>query len=490
MRSLNVILLLVSSVLLLWAVQADPIDNYANLPDPVFNWTLTTTLKYDTYKLYNLYFTSQQWLNASDSSVPIWTHWLQVCIPDVIESNVGLLYIDGGSDGSIDNPPKDATFNLVPQICQLTGSVVADLGEVPNQPISFPSDPLHMSRTEDEIIAYTWAYYMNNTKEPNITNWVLEFPMAKAGSMALTAMQEFVKQERDHALPSFVVGGASKRGWATWLTAVIDRRVIAIVPIVAPFGNVTATLNEMWKSYGEWTFAFQPYCQEDIPGNLNHPVWFDLMSLIDVVAFKDRLTLPKYLICATGDEFFLPQSPLFFWDDLMGPKYLRMVPNAEHSMAGHAEGVMVSVVAFMESIIKTQVPPEVEWSISEDGTSITYTTNVKPEKVKVWSAHNPEKRDFREIVCGIKDDPLCLNFYALFSDTDIEPVSVDNGIYTYVGTVDVPSQGWTAYLVEAEYPRGDTSKVAGMKITSAVSIIPQTFPYEGCGLNCTNYCPP
>jgi len=314
--------------------------------------------------------------------------------------------------------------------------------------------------------------------------------MAKAASMALTAMQQFLKQERDHSLTSFVVGGASKRGWDTWLTAVIDRRVIAIVPIVAPFGNLTATMNTMWKSYGEWTFAFEPYCQENIPGYLNTPVWFELMANIDVVAFRDRLTMPKYLICATGDEFFLPQSPTFFWDDLRGPKYLRMVPNAEHSMAGHAEGVMISVVAFMESIIKTEAPPEVNWSISQDGTSITFTTNTKPEKVRVWTADNPKKRDFREIVCGIKDDPLCLNFHGLFKDTEISATSFENGIYTYISTATLPSEGWRAYMVEAEYPRGVTSKVAGMKITSGVSIIPQTFPYEGCGQNCTNYCPP
>jgi PhoPQ-activated pathogenicity-related protein len=305
----------------------------------------------------------------------------------------------------------------------------------------------------------------------------------------LTAIQQFVKQERDYSIPTFVVGGASKRGWDTWLVGAVDRRIIAIVPIVAPVGNITATINQMWRSYGEWTFAFEPYCQEDVPGKLNHPVWYDLVSLIDPVVFRDRLTLPKYVICATGDEFFMPQSPLFFWDDIRGDKYLRMVPNAEHSMAGHAEDVMMSVVQYMESIIHSKPIPNFDWSISPDGTTITVTSSAKPKKVVAWKAHNPHKRDFRLVVCGISNDPLCLN-PILWDPQDLQPISEQNGVYTYASTQAVPSKGWLGFIVEAHYDMGFESGLDPLKITSGVSIIPQTYPYEGCGLNCTNYCPP
>lgn len=35
------------------------------------------------------------------------------------------------------------------------------------------------------------------------------------------------------------------------------------------------------------------------------------------------MTMPKLLINAGGDEFFMPDDNHYFWDDLPGPKYFR-----------------------------------------------------------------------------------------------------------------------------------------------------------------------
>ncbi len=39
-------------------------------------------------------------------------------------------------------------------------------------------------------------------------------------------------------------------------------------------------------------------------------------------AYRDRLTMPKLLISAIGDEHFMPDDYWYFWDDLIGDKYL------------------------------------------------------------------------------------------------------------------------------------------------------------------------
>ena len=44
--------------------------------------------------------------------------------------------------------------------------------------------------------------------------------------------------------------------------------------------------------------------------------------------------MPKFMVYAAGDQFFLPDSSRFYFDDLKGEKYLRYVPNTDHSLRG------------------------------------------------------------------------------------------------------------------------------------------------------------
>ena len=40
------------------------------------------------------------------------------------------------------------------------------------------------------------------------------------------------------------------------------------------------------------------------------------------LAFRDRLTMRKYVVTATTDEFFFPDEPTVWWDDMPEPKHL------------------------------------------------------------------------------------------------------------------------------------------------------------------------
>ena len=46
--------------------------------------------------------------------------------------------------------------------------------------------------------------------------------------------------------------------------------------------------------------------------------------------------MPKFIVNATGDQFFLPDSSQFYFDELPGPKYLRYMPNYDHSQGTDA----------------------------------------------------------------------------------------------------------------------------------------------------------
>ena len=56
---------------------------------------------------------------------------------------------------------------------------------------------------------------MDNTSDPNI---LLQLPMTKATIKAMDAATEFTQNLGVAKLKKFMVSGASKRGWITWLT--------------------------------------------------------------------------------------------------------------------------------------------------------------------------------------------------------------------------------------------------------------------------------
>lgn len=58
--------------------------------------------------------------------------------------------------------------------------------------------------------------------------------MTKGAVRAMDAITEFAGQ-KNIKVEKFMVAGASKRGWTTWTTAAVDKRVFAAVPIVMVF---------------------------------------------------------------------------------------------------------------------------------------------------------------------------------------------------------------------------------------------------------------
>jgi len=472
----------------LGSVFSAPLDDYVFAPDPTYHWNLTTKISGTGFTIYNIALTSQTWLTAANSSQPIWQHWLQVCIPDVIFTDIAFMYIDGGHTPDFNNPPTSALNPFIGPLCGITQAVTVELSAIPDEPITFPADPKHQSRTEDAIIAFTWAIFLNNT---NVNpEWLLRFPMTKAAVNAMTTVQDFVRQERSRGIVGFVVGGASKRGWTTWTTGAVDRRVLAIVPLVAPVLNLTGIMNRMWHAYGTWSFALDDYSQENVPAFINLPQFADLLDLVGPSAFVDRLTMPKFVICATGDEFFMPESAEFFWQYLMGPKYLKMLPNAEHSLAGHEIDIVLNVQQFFEAFIQSRELPTLDWEFSNNGSTITVMLSQQPKNVQLWEAYNPKARDFRLVVCG-KANSTCVN-PILWAPKDLNVTSMGDGTYMATATMNVPEKGWRGGMVEASF---ELTRISGrldpFKLTSAVTIVPLTLPYPPCPSNvcaCGNSC--
>jgi PhoPQ-activated pathogenicity-related protein len=258
----------------------------------------------------------------------------------------------------------------------------------------------------------------------------------------------------------FVVGGGSKRGWTTWTTAAVDRRVIAIIPGSIDVLNTGTCLEHQYNAYGFWAPAISDYTSMGIMTNYGTPQFDALMKIEDPYSYRVRLTMPKFEIYGAGDQYFLPDSSQFYFNDLPGVKYMRCIPNADHSLN---DGTLVpdalyNLWAYYQSIILKTSLPQFTWTLQSANT-IRVTAGDAPSAVNLWQATNPNARDFRKEIIG-----------TAWTST---PLS-DQGGGVYLGAVSNPASGWKAFFVELIYNRGSLKP---LKFTTQVYVVPDTLPY-------------
>lgn len=424
------------------------LDEYVAKPDPNYAFRLVNTIEGEGHKTYVLEMTSQAWMSPGEVNHTIWKHWLTIVTPTKVEHPTALLYITGGK--ITDPAPAKAEDSWV-KIALATNSPVAELRTVPNQPLVFSGETL--GRSEDAIIAYTWAKYMQTGDE----RWPLRLPMTKSAVRAMDTITAFLASPEGgkSKVDTFVVTGGSKRGWTTWTTAAVDKRVIGIMPLSIDLLNLKPSFRHHWEVYGFWAPAVGNYVREGIMNWHGTPEYDALLKIEEPYEYRSRLTMPKFIMQATGDQFFVPDSSQFYFDDLPGTKYLRYVPNSEHGMRG--SDVRESMLACYNAVLENASLPKFEWKVEKNG-PITVKAVDKPTEVRLWQATNPNARDFRlqKIGPAWKDSLLTEN----------------DGVY--VGQVPEPAKGWTAFVVELTYP----GRAAPYKFTTQVHVVPDTLPFK------------
>jgi PhoPQ-activated pathogenicity-related protein len=427
------------------------LDRYVAAPDSSFAWKVLKPLPAEGVTATLLEMTSQKWLTEQDVERPLWTHWLTVVRPPEVRSDVALLFISSGSLGR--QPPAAPPAWLV-NAAKDTGTMTVELRLVPNQPVVFMDDPARKPRTEDDFIAYTWDKYLRTGDE----KWPARLPMTKSAVRAMDAITQFAAgpDGGGSKVTRFVVSGASKRGWTTWTTAAVDRRVIAIAPAVIDMLNLEPSFIHHYRAYGGWSDAVKDYTEHGIMDWMGTPQFRALMKIEEPYEYRDRLTIPKLMLNAAGDQFFLPDSSSFYFDDLKGEKHIRYVPNAAHSL--DKSDALETLHAFYAAIVADAPRPEVKWTFEQDG-SIKVVTRQLPTSVQLWQATNPKARNFRLDAIG-----------PAYKSTPLQP----SGPNTWVGKVAAPPAGWTAFFVEMTFP--GTGKYP-LKLTSGVRVLPDTLPY-------------
>ncbi|MGH7805111.1 MAG: PhoPQ-activated protein PqaA family protein, partial [Candidatus Binatia bacterium] len=265
------------------------------------------------------------------------------------------------------------------ELARRTGRPVATLSDVPNQ-------PLYFGKREDDLLAHTFAQYLKTGEE----DWPLLFPMTKAAVAAMDALAARGVAAR------FVVTGASKRGWASWLAGVADERVIGIVPVVfdnLSFGAQMKHQSAVWGAYSE---ELSDYTLRGLQSQIGTPRGAKLVAMVDPIAYGPKLgRLRKLVVNGTNDPYWATDAIRHYWSALDGEKSVLYVPNGDHGIA-HDERVLAATAEFVRRTDEGRALPKVELALRRESSRLeaTIRANEPARAARVWLARGTGA-DFR-----------------------------------------------------------------------------------------------
>jgi PhoPQ-activated pathogenicity-related protein len=402
------------------------LHSYVSRADDTFAWTVRQRGKLGSGTFAELILTSQTWHDI------VWKHQLYVyCPAKVKDASQAMLLIDGGSwkDSLADKPNGDNQESLPDK-----ARVFAALADSVQSPVAIlrqvPRQPMFDGRKEDQIIALTFSKYIE-TGDPD---WPLLLPMVKSAVRAMDAVQAFAKQEWQMDVEHFIVTGASKRGWTTWLTAAMDPRVNALAPMVINMLNMAAHNKLQLESFGSYSEEIQDYTERGLQESLSTKKGDSLRKIVDPYAYRRQLLQPKLIILGTNDAYWPVDSLNLYWNELHGDKYILYVPNNGHGINDYPR-VVGSVAALQRSLTGGKPLPKLSWRLDEHGENarLELTSDIAPSAVRKWTAAS-KSRDFRK------------------AEWHSAPVHAkQNDERTFLADLANPTTGFNAMFLEAEF---------------------------------------
>lgn len=396
------------------------LESYLDNGDETYSWELRESYSVVGVQVYVLLLTSQRWREHT------WVHQLNVFVPAEVEHDGALLFIGGNGlrNGQPDWESKDDEFIFIASlIASKNKAVTAMLWQTPNQ-------PLYNGLSEDALISFT----LHNFRSDQDYAWPLLFPMVKGAHRAMDAVQAFCKETLNKDINRFVVSGASKRGWTTWLTGATDDRVAAIAPMVFDVVNMPVNIEYQLEVWGDYSVQIQDYVDLGIVQEVGTGTGAELTQMIDPFSYRTDLTMPKLLIFGTNDEYWPVDAVKHYIDEMPGENFIHYVPNAGHGLEG-GEQAAVAISAFFGHTLRKEAYPAVGWRVEEKNQKISLTVEASAGQLEgafLWTADS-EDRDFRDEKFVQKD------------------LKVDH-VSTLEADLDYPSAGFRAFYVELIYP--------------------------------------
>ena len=361
---------------------ADPLERYVAKPDNSYKWELKRTETTNGFTTASISMTSQTWRTST------WTHALQVVRPlKMRHPEIALLFVSGDGSGKQYVP-------ILAKLASEAGATAAYLSKVPNQ-------PLYGGKKEDALIAHTFVEYMKSGDD----TWPLLLPMVKSAVRAMDTVEAYSQKEHSEKIQKWVVTGASKRGWTTWLTAAVDKRVVGIAPMVIDMLNMREQTQWAQKVYGKQSEQIRDYTDLNLVENMDHPRMVELRKFVDPYSYRARYNIPKLLLLGTNDPYWTVDSLRHYWDELPEPKLVFQTPNAGHDLGGGFQATD-ALAAFYQMIADGEELPKVEWKLNAgEKPHLQAKVNRTAKAARLWTADSAD-RDFRNEKWSSRDLPV------------------------------------------------------------------------------------
>ncbi len=406
-----------------------------NLAATPLNYTLISSQAYGDVQVNRYQLQSQSWSPSGLVLPAQWGENIAIAIPANPKPLRALIAADINED-------------LLYNVAEATRTIAISIISIPSTNLIYANDGI--PRNEDDSVSRSWRLFLDNPSQRQLLP--LHVPMATTISQTI----RLAKTElQGLGITQFIVTGASKRGWSSWLTAISDPNVVAVVPMVSDVLNTQQIMQHMYQTYGgNWPIAFQDYYNQNLDTLRTSANFTKLMKIEDPLQYlgtryQTGLSIPKYIINASGDDFFIPDNTRYFYDQLPGEKSLRIAPNTDH--AGIINFAQQSLITFVNRIQNGTALPVLTttYTGAVNNKQMTINFSEKPSQVVRWTATNTASRDFR-YACGIRyvSSPLPL------SGANTVTISLAN-----------TNPGWQASFIEATFSDGYVA-------TSQVNIVP------------------
>ncbi len=344
------------------------LGSYLRKPDKSYSYRVLPA----TGSIKQVELTSQTWKGQE------WKHGILLSQPEGYKGDLAVLYITG--DG-----PRDGDRLQLGLFSGATRMPIAMLFDVPNQPI--------FGMREDDLIAHTFEQYLATGD----SEWPLLFPMTKSALRAMDAIQAISKKE-GHPIKRFLVTGASKRGWTTWLVGASgDPRVAGIAPMVIDNLNIPAQMRHQISSWGKYSEMIDDYTRRGLQQKLSTRSGRRLTEIVDPYSYRSQIRVPTLIVTGGNDRYWTADAMSQYWNGLSMPRWARMVPNVGHDLGGGAQAIE-TIGAFARALAGQYPFPRISSTLRQTGSRLLGEIKVAglpASRVSLWAAA-ARTNDFRE----------------------------------------------------------------------------------------------